>query len=496
MPILVPSDTRKALRPNAEGCDSRSLFLDRFVDPLAEKDDRRNTFTRAFAAKAATTKAKAWLSFLSTLVMPRESHSPDPTPDSTPRPDSRTPPRDNLLFAQVQARFMVNMAGGVMENAGLCIDRFGLPYIPGSAVKGCARRAALATLQEWCETGQKPGSPGTGDGHPLADICPSFAEPRDLFVAIARAFGWCEADWKDASDFAWACGPHWNDLRIQAQEALGCGPRKDFAGTVSFLPAYPTAPGTLGPAEGLPLRLPSLGELELDVVTCHHREYYGEPKEPKGIPHADPKWKRWKAEHDRWERDWATAPDIEEPNPVVFPSVAPGHVFVFALLPLRPSSEPDVIHARTWLATGLSVFGLGAKTNAGYGWFRDVTEAVRTAFEADERRRIDEERQREEVRKRAAARAMLQPDQPFLEKLRAMKEADLRGQINAFAAEERFWTQSDESHQFTILHFLDIESPKVFESDRANPKSKISKALAQLRRKFTPQVSPEGPSAS
>jgi CRISPR/Cas system CMR subunit Cmr6 (Cas7 group RAMP superfamily) len=52
---------------------------------------------------------------------------------------------------------MVNMAGGVMENAGLCLDRFGLPYIPGSAVKGCARRTALAALREWCETGQQPG---------------------------------------------------------------------------------------------------------------------------------------------------------------------------------------------------------------------------------------------------------------------------------------------------------------------------------------------------
>lgn len=29
-----------------------------------------------------------------------------------------------------------------MENAGLSLDRYGLPHIPGSAVKGCARRAS------------------------------------------------------------------------------------------------------------------------------------------------------------------------------------------------------------------------------------------------------------------------------------------------------------------------------------------------------------------
>ncbi|MCX8108534.1 MAG: hypothetical protein N3G20_07000, partial [Verrucomicrobiae bacterium] len=31
---------------------------------------------------------------------------------------------------------------------------------------------------------------------------------------------------------------------------------------------------------------------------------------------------------------------------------------------------PDLVHqGAKWLATGLSVFGIGAKTNAGYGWF-------------------------------------------------------------------------------------------------------------------------------
>lgn len=45
--------------------------------------------------------------------------------------------------ATLQARMMVNMAGTVIENAGLCLDRhFGMPYIPGSALKGIALRGA------------------------------------------------------------------------------------------------------------------------------------------------------------------------------------------------------------------------------------------------------------------------------------------------------------------------------------------------------------------
>jgi hypothetical protein len=33
-------------------------------------------------------------------------------------------------------------------------------------------------------------------------------------------------------------------------------------------------------------------------------------------------------------------------------------------------------HARTWLKVGLEIFGLGAKTAAGYGYFSDATPAI------------------------------------------------------------------------------------------------------------------------
>ena len=56
---------------------------------------------------------------------------------------------------------------------------------------------------------------------------------------------------------------------------------KDFAGSVSFLPAYPVDLGNTEKSlklPGLPLEdVPQLGELELDVVTIHHKQYYTEP---------------------------------------------------------------------------------------------------------------------------------------------------------------------------------------------------------------------------
>jgi CRISPR/Cas system CMR subunit Cmr6 (Cas7 group RAMP superfamily) len=352
-----------------------------------------------------------------------------------------------LLFAQLQSRLMLNMAGGVMENAGLCLDRFGWPYIPGSAVKGCARRAALAALHEWCETGQKP----SGKDNLLTPACEDFESQAEMLATVARVFGWCEQDWslakKDGqfvSDFAWACGATsaevWKAAVQKLNKDFGWSTPKEraptpwealpnFAGSVSFLPAYLVDFGKIGKVDGVPLEVPQLGKLELDVVTCHHREYYGEPAAPRGVPHSDPKWLRWKRDHDEWLGKWGTAPDTEEPNPVVFPAVAPGHVFAFALRRLR-GGDPNrvLVLARAWLAAGLETFGLGAKTNAGYGWFdcRDeVQSAVRDALSAldrkrqeNEKRKQDEERQRLEKEERRrkdaeikAAMANMTPEQ-------------------------------------------------------------------------------------
>lgn len=372
MPTLMPYDTRQVLGQNAEKCDSRSLLLDRFCDPTAKEKDRHQVFTRAMGKAAIKAKSAAWHSWL-----------------SEPKPDKE------ILHAQLQARLMVNMAGGVMENAGLCLDRFGLPYIPGSAVKGCARRAALAALHEWCAAGGQPNHKPTGPDNPLAACCEPFTSPAHMLAAIARVFGWCELDWagrSDQSDFRWACA---NDAAsiTAAAETIAAHFRwpiedrhsqtpwlslPNYAGSVSFLPAYPVDLGKPEKVNGLPLQVPQLGKLELDVVTCHHRDYY-EGKLP-------------------------VATDTEEPVPVVFPAVAPGHVFAFAVVPLRGADAKLMEYARTWLKTGLETFGLGAKTNAGYGWFADVSDAVR-GLVAAEQERLAEEAARKAAEQKAAAEA-------------------------------------------------------------------------------------------
>lgn len=461
MPITMPTDTRALLGADAAECGSRSLFMSRFAYPDAKDtgDDhpRRDWFNKLCGKPAWPVAAGSRSNWLA---------------------QTTSTGKGQILYTQLQSRLMVNMAGGVMENAGLCLDRFGLPYIPGSAVKGCARHAALAALHEWCETGVKP----TGDDNLFTAACSSFNSPAEMLAVIARVFGWGEEDWdiskptKDGrvkSDFAWAVGETlWPEVLIQCAKALlrkELESPKDFghfAGSVSFLPAYPVDLGKTGKVNGLPVEIPVLGKLELDIVTCHHGDYYSEKRDVRG------------------ELKMPVALDVEEPVPVVFPAVAAGHVFAFALLPLRNCADDLLSHARTWLACGLSTFGLGAKINAGYGWFTDITSAIQKAQGEARTHKEELEQQRQEQVNRDATRQSLQPDSELIEKLRDMKEPDLRGQINPYATEEQFWMQKDERIQLTLLHFLRVVAPEILSADRFNPKSKVAKAIANLGAKF------------
>lgn len=339
MPILMPVDTAAVLKADASKCESRSLFMDRFAKPGARDSERRDWFQKLVG------KAPARVS----------------------RPLIKTSNDTVVIYAQLQGRLMVNMAGGVMENAGLCLDRFGLPYIPGSAVKGCARRMAIQQLLEAKSIESKTAS----------------------LVQIALVFGWGEQDWSNVkkdgrfiSDFAYAVGQHdWPAVSEAAKHQL---PDTDhFAGNTGFLPAPPV---DVAQAD-LPLQPPALGALELDVVTCHHPEYYQAKR--------------------------SVATDDEDPNPVIFPAVAAGHVFAFAIASLRRCSNEHLNQSRNWLADGLAAFGLGAKTAAGYGWFdtsSNVSDAVQTALanraerEAEEARREAEKEAEEKAEQERIAR--------------------------------------------------------------------------------------------
>ena len=130
-----------------------------------------------------------------------------------------SPPKAVRFVATLSGRLIVNQAGGLLENAGLCLHpHFHAPYIPGSALKGVARHAA------WCSWNEEKDD----------------ARKTELAKEIAGIFGYPTGD-KSLDNYL---------------AALGCNERR--SGSVCFMPAYPetTAP------------------LVADIVNCHHPKYY------------------------------------------------------------------------------------------------------------------------------------------------------------------------------------------------------------------------------
>lgn len=453
LPDYLPSDTRLALEElPVSGC-SRSLYFDRFAQPAQRKEARNSFFNKGFKAHRAGEKIVSWNAWL--------GHSGF----------GFKPAR--LLVAELQSRLMVNMAGGVMENAGLCLDRFGVPYIPGSAIKGCARRMAIQKLWEAREANESPGL--------LAR----------LLADLALVFGWGEQDWtieknkngKFVSDFVYAVDlTLWQEVSSEARNRL---PQTDhFAGAISFLPAFPHT-------------LPE-HDLQLDVLTCHHSNYYEQPDRAN-------KRRDW----DDWNRNWGKAPDTEEPNPVVFPTIAGGIVFQFPVQPVRrerdsfsqPGSKLTSV-ALAWLGQSLELFGLGAKTAAGYGWFNASPE-FNERFAADlrqkalaEAKRLADERAANEARQRhemaKAQRANLKPDDQWMAKFKSFPEGKRRELINKFAFDDEKWWMTEgelaaEVVQLSLLHFLLAHEPDFLAADRAKTSTKIAKAIAALKRKYPSQ---------
>lgn len=295
--------------PHAPTCENRSLRFSRYTNPALKDDARRAFLDVAIAQKLPENMLRGRLADYDAFL--------DAVPGVI------------RVYAENKARLLLNMSGGVMENAGCSLDRLtGLPIIPGSAIKGVARHAALDTLKS------------------------EIRENRPAYLAkIALAFGWTSADWSDDADFAWAAGDARMETMSIIQGQLGAFP-KDFAGAIAFFSAM--------------ARTPLNHDLELDIVSSHHREYYGERI--------------------------GVALDNEQPNPVVFPSVAACHVFGFALAPLCRTPRlgpmmPELLAcAHQWLISGIGTYGLGAKTAVGYGWFdASKTEAIR--LEKEQQRR-------------------------------------------------------------------------------------------------------------
>ena len=208
--------------------------------------------------------------------------------------------------ATLGSRMMVNLAGGVVENAGIALDRcFGLPLIPGSAVKGITRVQALWEIHE-----------AKGD------------EKLYLLRQAMLLFGYGAHDLRgDRGDFGWAGG------EIQAQAVADQIGAQDFKGCACFLPAYPTTPATL----------------VVDMVNPHYPQYYsGKCPTAKDNEKPIPNY----------------FPAVEAGSVFGFAAL----LNRVPALP-NITAAGLLAQVKQWLERAVTRKGVGAKTAAGYGWF-------------------------------------------------------------------------------------------------------------------------------
>jgi CRISPR-associated protein Cmr6 len=127
-----------------------------------------------------------------------------------------------VIIGQLEGRLAINLADSLIQNAGICLDRlFGLPFIPGSAVKGVSRHAALHELK-------------SANAH----------DQRDLFDLFCLIFG--------TSDNDFANGQLRPFKHLLSQRA------ENQKGAIAFLPAYPV----------------NEAKIVVDLTNVHYPAYY------------------------------------------------------------------------------------------------------------------------------------------------------------------------------------------------------------------------------
>lgn len=199
--------------------------------------------------------------------------------------------------AHTAGRLVVGLGGQSPVETDLLVHPiYGIPYIPGSALKGLTR--AYARLE--------------GLGQDGGEVVAEGKAPEEMSA-------YAEAETSEGAS-----------QRTTILDRLFGSQQQ--SGSVIFFDAVP----------GLRLRL------DVDVMNPHYPLYYRDPE--KHPPSDD-----------------------QNPIPVPFLTVAKDNSFLFAVAPRNPRSaamREDAQLAATWLKLALRDYGVGAKTNSGYGRFK------------------------------------------------------------------------------------------------------------------------------
>ncbi|RME81390.1 MAG: type III-B CRISPR module RAMP protein Cmr6, partial [Zetaproteobacteria bacterium] len=261
------------------------------------------------------------------------------------------------IVAQSTAPFVTGLGyEHPLENGFAFLNPYGLPYLPGSSVKGVLRKAAEELVLG-----------GEAQGFDMLDVWRLFGfdgnaaflneveRIQNVLADQARLEKWLKKVLPKAFKQKGLDDPQAFLTSLPKNNALR---RSLFnMGALSFWDVFPQ------------------GKLTIEIMTPHHANYL----QKGGTPH-----------------------DSEKPNPIPFLAVAPGakfHFFVQQIGDIGDCDWRDVLiqcfqHAFDWL-------GFGAKTSVGYGAMReDPRERERRLAEEERRRQEEKERRLREEQER------------------------------------------------------------------------------------------------
>lgn len=252
--------------------------------------------------------------------------------------------------ATVNWRLSIGFGTPSVLDTGMALHRiYGIPYLPGSAIKGLTRRFCFSKISE--ELGVFPLPPGEiktrHEAHPrqktpwekledllIADEPASMEEAKrlqNLFDDLVKNLSSDSQLKKPEASCTW--------LREKYRDFRRAFGATDGRGEVTFFDGFPVL-----------LRIQKDGKevsiLELDIINTHYQKYYtGDAK---------------------------VAPaDYLNPNPVYFLTVRQGTPFRFLLAGKDGTLLGTVA---SWLREAVQQFGIGAKTSAGYGEMEPLSE--------------------------------------------------------------------------------------------------------------------------
>lgn len=242
---------------------------------------------------------------------------------------------EGMAFTMTTAERLVAGLGAshVLETALTLERNTGLPYLPGSTVKGLARAWGLievaAQLGVKLEDTIKIEEKEISKLNIVADILMSNPTDYDPENPKKKSFIQAISELYPVSE----------DTKLFMQWFRFIFGWQGETGAVCFVDAIYSG-------EGAP-------KYASDVMTPHYVNYY---TENGGKPPAED----------------------DNPNPVSFLTVDKGNTFAFGLIPRQSAFAPEDTEnrkntleiARDWLVNSLTQLGAGSKTAAGYGFFR------------------------------------------------------------------------------------------------------------------------------